>query len=118
MLKIQTKWILNVQQNVQKRVKSESKEEHFRYTIEQESLSDNVVYVEDHKPESRLAIATIPLKIIDKISTNGILDLSDIDTLPFTEHKLNFSQIFGAWLVFEEAIDWNKYTLKLTYFLE
>jgi hypothetical protein len=118
LLKIQTKWILNEQQSVQKCVKPESKEEHFRYTIEQQSVSDNFLCVEEHNPEYRLAIATIPLKIIDKISTNGILDLSDIDILPFTDHKLNFSQIFGAWLVFEEAIDWNKYTLQLTYFLD
>ena len=66
-------------------------------------------------PEYKLAIATIPLKIIDCLSTNGILDLSLVINSSIIDQKLNFSQIFGAWLVFDQPVDWEKYSVRVTY---
>ena len=69
-------------------------------------------------PEFRLAIATIPLKIIDYPSVGGILDLSLVNHLSITDHKLNFSQVFGTWIVFDEPVHWERYSIQVVYFVE
>lgn len=67
--------------------------------------------------EYQIAIATIPLKLIECQSVGGILDFSLVhNNLSITDHKLNFSQVFGTWLVFNQPVDWQKYTIQVTYY--
>ena len=68
--------------------------------------------------EFRLAVATIPLKLFSTPSVNQLLDLSTIQSHILPDGKLNFSQVFGAWLVFEEDVDWSQWSASLTYWVE
>ena len=68
--------------------------------------------------EFRLAVATIPLKLFSTPSVNQMLDLSTIQSHILPDGKLNFSQVFGAWLVFEEDVDWSQWSTSLTYWVE
>lgn len=65
--------------------------------------------------EFKLAAAMIPLKILDKKSTDGCLDLSEIHNHLIVDGKFNFSQVFNAWVVFENDIDWNQFVAVVTY---
>jgi hypothetical protein len=65
--------------------------------------------------EFRLAAAMIPLKIFDVTSTDGCLDLSEIQSNLFVDGKFNFSQVFNAWIVFDRDIDWDQFVPIVTY---
>jgi hypothetical protein len=68
--------------------------------------------------EFRLAVATIPLKLFPIFSINQVLDLATIQSHILHDGKLNFSQVFGAWLVFDKNVDWSQWTTSLTYLVE
>jgi len=70
--------------------------------------------------EFKIAVATIPLKIIHHVSTNGELDFSMIKNQQNILHdsKLNFSHVFGAWLIFEDEVDWNIWHPVVTYYVD
>jgi hypothetical protein len=68
--------------------------------------------------EFRLAVASIPLKVLPVISTEGVLDLALVDNKIIVDGKLNFSQVFNAWLVFDADVDWTQWTTSVTYWLE
>lgn len=68
--------------------------------------------------EFRLAVATIPLKLFPILSINQVLDLATIQSHILHDGKLNFSQVFGAWLVFDGDVDWSQWTTSLTYWVE
>jgi hypothetical protein len=68
--------------------------------------------------EYRLALGTIPFKIIQTTSSGGVLKFSDFSQtekqLLTIDLKLDFSHIFGAWLVFEDRVNWNMVNNKET----
>jgi hypothetical protein len=68
--------------------------------------------------EFKLAVASIPLKILPVLSTGQVLDLSTIDSVFLIDGKLNFSQVFGAWLVMDGDVDWTQCIPVITYTLE
>lgn len=58
-------------------------------------------------PTFRLAVATIPLKILSLVSSpEGVLNLEQQNHPVLEEQGLNFSHVFGAWLVLDDDIDW------------
>jgi hypothetical protein len=65
--------------------------------------------------EFKLAAAMIPLKIFDTKSTDGCLDLSEIQSHLIVDGKFNFSQVFNAWIVFEHDVDWDQFVAVVTY---
>ena len=113
-LKIYVQLCLSTIQSTKKSTKFEQQDETVIDSIQKQSE----LISEIHCPKYRLAIATIPLKIIDDVSSNGVLDFAVIHNSSLMNHKLNFSQIYGAWLVFEQSIDWEKYKVKVTYSCE
>jgi hypothetical protein len=68
--------------------------------------------------EFKLAVATIPLKIFPVSSSHGILDLTTIQSPILADGKLNFSQIFNLWIVFDSDVDWSQWTPSVTYWVE
>lgn len=68
--------------------------------------------------EFKLAVATIPLKIFPVSSVQGVLDLTLIQSPILADGKLNFSQVFSLWLVFDSDVDWSQWTPSVTYWVE
>jgi hypothetical protein len=68
--------------------------------------------------EFKLAVASIPLKVLPVLSTSQVLDLSTIDSVILIDGKLNFSQVFGTWLVMDGDVDWSQCVPTVTYALE
>jgi len=65
--------------------------------------------------EFKLAVAMIPLKILNVTSVDGYLDLCTIQSQLIVDGKLNFSQVFNAWVVFEHDVDWDQFVAVVTY---
>jgi hypothetical protein len=59
--------------------------------------------------EFRLAVAGLPLRILTQKSTGGVLDLSTLDSEEvkgvLVNGALDFEQVFGAWLVFDDDLE-------------
>jgi hypothetical protein len=52
------------------------------------------------------------------MSVDRSIDFSLVKNVSIINHKLNFSQIFGAWLVFDKPVDWDKCTIRIFYDFE
>lgn len=57
-------------------------------------------------PEFHLAVAMIPPRILPRRSSHGSLQLDASLHPNLLENGLDFSYMFGAWLVLDEDIDW------------
>lgn len=66
--------------------------------------------------EFKIAIASIPLKILDAQSVNGTFEMAHVrNSTAISDSRLNFSNIFGAWIIFNRDVDWEIYSLIITY---
>ena len=78
-------------------------------------IDDSCAYVNDFK----LAVATIPFKVLPYQSSNNSLDLSRIKQQNILiDGKLNFAHVFGAWIVFNHDVDWSILTPTVIYTIE
>lgn len=94
---------------------NEVKKPAFEDTLSQQNPTQSIF-----QSEFKMAVATIPLKIIPHVSTCGELDFSSIKDQQNILHdsKLNFSHVFGVWLIFEHDVDWNIWHPVVTYWVD